>query len=193
MSLNKKTSLRDKYKKLRLKIPAEVKKHNDKNIYLNILNLTEFFSASTVLCFVSSDNEVDTKKLIEHSLKAGKTVAVPKCLDSSGNMDFFIIDSLKALSPDSFGILEPDILKCKKLKDLKGAVCIVPGLVFDKKGYRIGYGKGYYDRFLEKNNCLKIGLCYKDFIADTLPYESYDISVDYIVTEKGVIKTENDC
>ena len=66
-------------------------------------------------------------------------------------------------------------------------VCIVPGLAFDKNGYRIGYGKGYYDRFLKDFNGTKIGLCRCDFLKDALPVNEFDHKVDMIITEKGII------
>ena len=101
-------------------------------------------------------------------------------------MEFYLADSVNDLKQGMYGILEPDTDKCSKITDFSGALCLVPALCYDKKGFRLGYGKGYYDRFLEKFTITTVGLCYNELIKDTLPVDKFDKSVDYIVTQTGI-------
>lgn len=179
-----KTDLRIKYRGLRENIPKAEKDKHDADIYEKVINSKFYLEAKTVLCFVSTDIEVDTKRLMQKAFEDGKIVAVPKCLDKKGKMDFFIIRGFDELRPSFFGLLEPDEEKTPRLTDYNNSISILPGFAFDKNGYRIGYGKGYYDRFLQKYNGLKIGVCYNQCIAKDLPHGRYDVSADYIITPK---------
>lgn len=181
-----KASCRSYFKGLRKSISDKAIK--DKSIIDKLLNTAEYINAKTVLCYVSLNNEIATDDLINHSLSVNKRVAVPYCADNNGNMDFYYIDSIGDLYIQSFGIREPDINKCKKVESFSNSVIILPGLSFDEKGNRLGYGKGYYDRFLQKHKLLSVGLCYDDFVVDTLPTDEYDKKVDIIVTDKNVIR-----
>lgn len=143
------------------------------------LSLDEYKNAKCIMTYVSFNDEVDTFKIIDDAINKGKRVAVPKVLGD----DMFAseINSLNDLEAGRFGILEP-----KSFKEISNIdICIVPGLAFDKKLNRLGYGKGYYDRFLAGLNVLKIGLCYIDSVLDEIPVYETDIAMDLIVTEKG--------
>ena len=153
--------------------------------------LEEWRSAKTVLCYVSLPEEIDTDDIIEYAWKCGKTVAVPYCKDKNGYMDFYILERFSDLHFGMFNVREPDINKCRKLADFSDSVCIVPGIAFDKQGNRLGYGKGYYDRFLKKYPFISIGLCYNSLIKHQLPTDEYDESVDIIVTETQIINVSN--
>ena len=89
------------------------------------------------------------------------------------------------LIPGSYSIPEP-AADCETLTDLSGSICLVPGLVFDNEGYRVGYGKGYYDRFLSRYPFTKIGIVYSDLILDKVPRGRFDRRVDILVTERGI-------
>ena len=98
------------------------------------------------------------------------------------NLIFRYINDFNDLEPGSFSVPEPKVCcPIAKITDL--TVCITPAVCYNKQGFRIGYGKGYYDRFFSENNCVKIGLCYEDFITDFSPDEN-DVAVDMIVTER---------
>ena len=84
-------------------------------------------------------------------------------------------------------MLEPIPEKCRKLNDFTSSVCIVPALVYDKQGFRLGYGKGYYDRFLSGFHGVTAGLIYSDFVVKSLPRGRFDKASDIAITEKGVI------
>ena len=130
-----------------------------------------------VLIYVSLEDEVDTMGLIKYSLNIGKRVAVPKC--ENGLISFCYILSLDELEKGSYGILEP--IGNNIVNSFKNSICIVPGVCFDKEGNRIGYGGGYYDRFLSSYKGIKIGLTYKESIVDKIDKDEYDIKMDKVI------------
>lgn len=185
-----KIELRAKYKKIRTECPPDIKSNLDKKITEKFLSLEEYTLCKTIFTFVSSDIEVDTIEIIKKALSDGKQVAVPKCTDKAGHMDFYYINSFDDLKKGYFSILEPDTDNCKKVGDYSG-LCIVPGLCFDYQGYRIGFGKGYYDRFLQNFKGKTVGICYSKCIEKELPKGAFDRSVDIVVTDKYTIQNIN--
>ncbi|MDF2567683.1 MAG: 5-formyltetrahydrofolate cyclo-ligase [Oscillospiraceae bacterium] len=143
-----KNTLRAEFKQKRRQLPQHLKRQKDYSIFKLIVGLNEYKQCEILVCFVSTAIEVDTHKLIRHALDNGKAVAVPRCIDGTSLMQFYLINSLDDLEPGSFSVLEPIVDRCKKIDEFVHSVCIVPGLGFDMKGYRLGYGKGYYDTFL---------------------------------------------
>lgn len=181
---DRKDILRAKYRKLRLMCPSGIKKELDELLAEVFLNLNEYKNCNTLFSFVSSQIEVDTLKIIEIALKDGKKLAVPRCIDKAGQMDFYYITSLDSLEKGAYSIMEPSPEKCEKVMDLSDGVCIVPGLCFDLYGYRLGFGKGYYDRFLQNFGGITVGLCYSRCVEHKLPTSAFDIPVDILITEK---------
>ncbi len=159
----------------------------DRIICENLFSLEVYKNAKTVLCYYSLKNEISTSCIIEQAMSEGKCVALPYCTDKNGHMDFYIVSSLNDLITGSFGIMEPNVEKCSILEDFDNSVCIVPALCYDRHGYRLGHGKGYYDRFLEKYSFISIGLCYNSLIQNEVPTDNFDKSVDYIVTDTQII------
>ena len=184
-----KNKLRRKIKQLRKTIVN--KNEKDINIMSNLINLSEFKNADTIICYSSYKDEIDTNAIINYCFENNKKVALPYCTDNQGNMDFYYINSLDDLIVGTFDIKEPNIDICKKVVDFDNALCIVPGLCFDKNGNRLGYGKGYYDRFLEKFTFKTVGLCYNTFVLDSVPIDVHDKPVDYVITENNVIIIDN--
>ncbi|MEG0570568.1 MAG: 5-formyltetrahydrofolate cyclo-ligase [Oscillospiraceae bacterium] len=182
-----KKALREKYKGIRANMKSSAKLVSDNEIYLKFINCDSYKNAKTIFTFVSTNIEVDTIKIIKQALLDKKVVAVPKCLDKNGKMAFYQITSFDDLSQQTYGLLEPNINTCKKISEYYDAVCIVPGFSFDPMGYRIGFGKGFYDRFLSEFVGIKIGICYNNCIDSKLPHGRYDIAVNYIITEKYTI------
>jgi 5-formyltetrahydrofolate cyclo-ligase len=155
-----------------------------RKIQHNLEKLEQYKKAKTVMHFVSFGSEVFTHDMIKSAI-AAKTVAVPKIVNHRVEPGIIIdFDSMVPASP--FGILEPmDLVKIAP-KNIE--IIMVPGIVFDMKGHRLGYGLGFYDDFLEglhKN--LKVGLCFDFQVAEEVPREEHDIPVDIIVTDKRVI------
>ena len=101
-------------------------------------------------------------------------------------MEYYRADSEEDLIEDKFNIKAP-IESAEVYTPQPSDICIVPAMTYDRKGFRLGYGKGFYDRFLPKFMGVKIGFCYSSFMRNQLPRGRYDISVDSIITEKGVI------
>lgn len=175
-----KNQLRNEFKKKRAEL-------SDKNLKSSeicniLLNSDTYKNAKIILCYSALNGEVDTSAIINQTLKDGKILALPKCIDKNGLMNYYIVNSLNDLAEGMFGILEPNIY-CKLLDVFSDSICIVPALTFDKKGYRLGYGKGYYDRFLEKYNGISVGLCYNDLISENLPINKFDNNVNAVITE----------
>lgn len=179
--MNMKSNIRKEFLSIREKAKNS---KNDKLILVQLLNDERFLNANLILTYVSTNDEVDTRGLISKSFELNKKIAVPKC---EGNMmDFYFINSLEDLKPGLFNIHEP--ISTNRVINFENSVCITPGVVFDVRGYRIGYGAGYYDRFFENYNGYKIGLSYSDCVTNSLPNDEYDIPVDEIITEKGKVK-----
>lgn len=181
-----KAFLRTKYKRLRQECPTELKRELDRKLTERFLSLDEYIECKTLFAFVSMPFECDTHSIIKRAFSDGKAVAVPKCVNKSGEMDFYFINSLDELEKDSFSILEPNPEKCKRAVDFSSGLCIVPGLCFDYQGYRLGFGGGYYDRFLEKFGGASVGICYSKCIEKELPKGIFDKQTDILVTEKFI-------
>lgn len=184
-----KNKLRQSFKALRDSIPKGEKRELDKKILRKLIQLWSYREEDLVLTFVSKDSEVDTKEIIKQALRDSKKVAVPRCVENTTDIEFYLIKSLDDLERGSFGVLEPIKERCERLDDFSKGVCLVPAIAFDKKGYRLGYGKGYYDRFLSKYNGRILGVCYSACVCDSLPHGRFDRRVPSIVTEKCIITT----
>ena len=187
-----KNRLRKSLKELRKSLDSAEKAIKDHKIAENLFSLKEFASAKCFLCYISEKTEVDTQNIISRLFELNKCVAAPRVRDSEGNMDFYEITSLSQTQRSAFGVREPMVDKCQKLVDFSDSVCIMPALTFDKNGYRLGYGKGCYDRFLSSYNGLKIGICYENFVFDKLPKDRFDIAADIVVTENEIIYIKNE-
>lgn len=178
-----KKELRKLFRKKRSEIDEKIQK--DSQIARRIFELTEIKNADTVLIYVSYDSEIDTHSIIEKLLECGKKVAVPKCL-KDGIMNFIYIKSFDDLTAGAFGIPEP--VGISEAVITKNTVCIVPALSFSADGTRLGYGGGYYDRFLEKyNNIYTVGVCYEELVSENLPSEKHDIKINKFVTQERTV------
>lgn len=187
----RKNELRAVYRRLRMQFPEDVKRELDIKLTERFLSLDEYKSCKTLFAFVSTPIEVDTSLIIKSALEDGKLLAVPKCRDKSGQMDFYYINSTDCLKRGAFSIMEPDEKQCEKVTDFSDGLCLVPGLCFDYQGYRLGFGKGYYDRFLEKFGGISAGICYSRYIEKELPKGAFDKNTDILVTEKFINYTRN--
>ncbi len=148
--------------------------------------LEAYRQADQVLFYLSGGSEPDTWALLDLALREGKKAFAPRCLDGEGSMAFYRVASQEELVPGRFGLWEPDPARCPLAGDVTGALCLVPGLAFDREGFRLGYGKGYYDRFLAGHSVRTVGLCYGDLLVPRLPRGPYDRQVSCLVTEGGV-------
>ncbi len=172
----KKEFLRKKYKEKRDNIKNKVTKDN--LIYQKVINNKDILSSKTLLIYISINSEVDTIKIINYFLNT-KNIAVPKIIDN--NMYFCYVTNLNELTSGKYNIPEPTNENI--VTDFDNAICIVPGICYDKKNYRIDYGKGYYDRFLSKNKIKTIGLCYKECMIEKIDNDKYDYKIDEVITD----------
>lgn len=173
--------IREQMKKKRSELSEKEYKQLSDVICKKLLKHLLFQEAQSVGFYMSMNQEVDTRKAIEYALLARKTVAIPKLRDSM--FDHVKISSLKDIVTDK--IQQP---KGSEIVDPIECL-IVPGLAFDRRGFRIGYGKGGYDRFLAESESPSIGLAFEFQLLKEIPTEEHDMPVDYIITEKGVIST----
>lgn len=191
-SSNCKSVLRTNHRNYRKLMDREEKANKDFQIFQKFISCDLFAKTDVILTYVSSEIEVDTRKIIEYSLKVGKKIAVPVSISDSFSLDFYFINSMNDLHVGYFSILEPNIDKCKfcDINKLKNYLCVVPGLAFDMCGYRVGYGKGYYDRFLKKYKCETIGFCYEIDLIESIHKNLHDMSVNMILTENRILKVD---
>ena len=159
----------------------------NREIIKHVLALPEFGQALVVMVYVSIKGEVETRDLIKICLSLGKKVVVPITDQKDNSLSAAEIKDLNELTPGAFGIPEPksDFIRLLNPEDIN--LVIVPGIAFDRRGNRIGYGFGYYDNFLKKlkSGCSKIALAYDFQIVGEIPAESNDVRVERIVTESG--------
>lgn len=183
-----KARLRGAALRVRAGIAPEEKHAADREIFRRVTAMPEYAAARLLLCYVSVRSEPDTAGLIEAALRSGKVVAVPRCGPAGNSMAFYRIFSLDNLRPGSFGIPQPEPGPEGPV-DPRGGLCIVPGLRFDARGARLGYGKGYYDRFLSGFDGVSAGICYdRLFAEEPLPREEHDVASDFVVTERRIVR-----
>ena len=186
-----KAKLREHYKALRREMPRDKKMLLDQRITRLITGLWQYKRCGLLLTYVSTALEVDTAELIRHALADNKRVAVPRCVDGTYLMKFYYIKSPDDLAPGSFGVPEPDPNRCRPVTDFSNSLCLVPALCYDWKGYRLGYGKGYYDRFLADYTGIMVGAAYSSCIRRRLPHGKFDRPVGLLVTESYIRRTDH--
>lgn len=183
-----KKDLRDRIKRQRAAISSDEKKRMSEEIVRRIISLEEYQKSGILLTYVSLSSEADTSVLIEEALKCGKRVAVPRCIEGKPHIEFYYINGRDDLIRGSFGLLEPSS-KREHLCTSQNGFCVLPGLTFDRLGSRLGYGMGYYDRFLQKFEGVTAGLCFSNILAEKpLPTGRYDVPADIVVTDTEVIR-----
>ncbi|MCY3668725.1 MAG: 5-formyltetrahydrofolate cyclo-ligase [Gemmatimonadetes bacterium] len=157
-----------------------------------VLGLEAYRRAKLVHTYVSSkENEVDTRALICTCLKHGKRVAVPVVMPGTKTLAHALIDGLDQLIVGPWGLAQPDPAAATWLPaEARIDLVVVPGLAFDRCGQRIGWGGGYYDRFLAQVQAVKIGLCYDALVLDCIPGEPHDVPVDLVVAETAIYQGE---
>lgn len=167
----------------RNRLPQDLKMHYDREILYNLFDLQGFCNYKNYFVYLSYKSEVSTVELIKYLLSSGKNVFVPKVFGE----EMKAVKYALPLNKNSFGIYEPE----KDEFATKTDVCITPLAAADKNFNRVGYGKGYYDKFFEKHDCVKIGLCYSSQVFDEIEKEKNDVALDVLITEKYKIKEEN--
>lgn len=181
-----KQALRRELLALRRGLPGREEK--DAAICRQVTALEEWRQAARVLFYLSTPEEADTWALVRLALQEGKEAFAPVCGPADGQMAFFRFDSLSQLHRGRWGIWEPAGGPRAPVHDGRRAICLAPGIAFDREGRRLGYGKGYYDRFFAagRYHIKTVGLCYQALFRDSLPGEEHDQRVGLVATEAGV-------
>lgn len=150
-----------------------------------ILEKQTFFKESGIICFYYPlGSEVDLLPLAQKAVDLGKQAAFPRVKGSE--MKFYRVSDLEGFAEGAFHVMEP---VGGEAIDSEEALVLVPGLIFDEYGNRMGYGKGYYDRYFAKYpGCRKIGVCYRMQVVTNIPCGEYDIPMEAVVTEYGILK-----
>lgn len=156
------------------------------NIHQRLFNTEEWKGAEVIGITLSIFPEVDTYGVIEKAWEYGKRVAVPKCLPEKKGLKFFLITDFNQVQKGYYGLYEPVEEKGKEVKKEQIQFLVVPGVVFSKKGNRIGFGGGYYDRFLQGYDGVTLSMAFEEQIVGDVPVEDHDKRVGMIVTERNV-------
>lgn len=183
MIMEDKIHLRRKYREIR----GNIADSNElSKVICQLLLESDFYTdADIIYTYWATGSEVATRMIIDKALSDNKLVALPRCSDKNGNMRFYYINSADDVTEGMYGITEPSG-NSEAIDFTDKSLCIVPGLSFDSEGFRLGYGKGYYDRFLSSFSGVTAGLCYDVCLADFLPRNEFDKKVDYIVTNTKI-------
>ncbi len=150
------------------------------------LNSEWFKNSNTIMSYISIKNEIDLQEINETIIKLGKTLVLPVIDNNGENMKSVKVDTLENLKEKKFGVMEPDFGEEIKYNEID--LVIVPGVAFDINGNRIGFGKGYYDRFLRGYNGKTIVLAYDFQVVENIETEEHDEKVEEIITELRDIK-----
>ncbi len=189
-----KEEMRAKYLEKRRALDPGIKRRRDEKICSHAFSLASYRFAKYVLLYAPTDDEIDVMPIALDALAKGKRVAFPKCYPDSHTMEYRIVSSPDELESGAFGLREPTVASplFDAERDGGDAVCFVPGLVYDTKGYRVGYGKGFYDRYLSSFGGNIVGVVYSDSILAEVPRGRFDVKIKILLTEKGVVVTGED-
>lgn len=174
-------------RELRASLAPEVRREFSRRICLHLVSLKEFQEAGTILFFVPFDAEVDLLPALGRALLEGKRVGLPRTLISRKALVFHQLFTLGELVPGPYGIPEPPATNPRLFPE-RSELILVPGLAFDRRGYRLGYGGGFYDRVLGRVRALKVAPAFSLQIVEEIPREEHDLPVDVLVTEEGVFR-----
>jgi 5-formyltetrahydrofolate cyclo-ligase len=162
---------------------AELRDILSERIHQNLKRITSFTNSQNIACYFPIGSEIDTHNIMLDMLEQDKNLLLPRIVNN--NLEFCIVPNLEKLEKGSFEIMEPRD-SCKKAEKIN--CVLIPTVGVSKSGVRLGYGKGYYDRFLSSTDAVKISLTYSKQIVKSIPSDSHDIKIDWIVTEDENVK-----
>lgn len=187
-SSNSKTAIRAAALERRESLPAAIRREYAAIIWDRVFAMAAYREAASILAYCSFGSEINTAPLLEAILAGGKRLLLPAVNREQDAIDVYRVTDLDVcLRRGVFGIREPDPAHCEPAKDFD--LVIVPGVAFDRRGGRIGYGKGYYDKLLAGSKAPTIAAAFDTQIVYQIPLEPHDVLVDTLVTEAGVIET----
>ena len=187
MTIADKKALRKECAAVRAAIPPAEKREADGAICRAIRASSLYAGANTLLLYAAIGSEIDLFPLFDAAMRDGKRVAFPRCdKTEKGKMNFYLVRDPADLLPGMYGVREPKE-DCPLLTDGGTALCLLPGYAFTPDGFRLGYGGGYYDRFLASFAGISAGVCYDRLILPSLPCEPTDRRAAHLFTERGQI------
>ena len=182
-----KQNMRKNARQRREQMPSEERAAADRAIADNVMRLRQYSACHTVLIYVSTPSEIDTFGIIERCFRDGKKVAVPRCIPNTRDMEFHYIESIEELSSGAFGVLEPlETAPRYDLSDCGGTLMLLPAIVADHFGYRLGYGKGYYDRYMGRFTGDSAVICYDSDVVRRITHGKFDAAAHVLVTDKYI-------
>ena len=184
MVVESKDAIRKRLLRLRRTIDEEERLKLSEKIKKKLFDLPEYRGAEVIMFYMAHDKEVETREMIAESL-GSKKVLLPKVDIKEGKIIPVEIKNLDDVEKGAFGIYEP---RGKEEYSGKIDMVIVPGIAFDLRGYRIGYGKGFYDRFLKDVSSLKVGLAFDFQVVGRIIEDVNDVPVDIVITERRIIR-----
>ncbi|MDQ0213873.1 5-formyltetrahydrofolate cyclo-ligase [Oikeobacillus pervagus] len=187
--IDKKT-IRERLKKELAKISQQAYEEKSNRIAHSLFSQNQWKKSDTIGITISRFPEVDTYSIIKQGWTEGKQMVVPKCEPKTKQMHFFKLESFDQLETVYFGLLEPNPTTTMKVDQKAIQLLIVPGLAYTRGGYRLGFGGGYYDRFLQSYAGETMSLAFSEQLQDELPIEQHDLSVEQIITDHEVIICE---
>lgn len=185
-SCNGKRQIRSRILDLRRGLAEGVRQQSFAHIMQALAEWPLFQRSRTLMTYLSMPDEVPADPLIELAICLGKRVCVPLLENTYGIMSAAQIQSLAALKTSKFGLRAPDSEHVKRVAPAEIDLILVPAVAFDRSGNRIGFGAGYYDRFLPQAvKAVFLGLAWECQITEEIPYEPHDVRMHYLLTEKG--------
>ena len=190
--MNSKSEIRKRLLGLRDSLSTEEITAGSGEIVTRLMRIEEIRKASSLMVYVSFGSEVVTDDLIRWGWGEGKRIVVPFCRPEGREMTACRIDGFDELEKGHYGIRAPMVGRLRPVPSGEIDVVLVPAVAFDRQGYRVGYGGGYYDRFLPGcPQAAKIGAAFACQIIEEIPVGPYDVAMDCIVTEEEILIPEN--
>lgn len=182
----KKKELRKNMREKLAKMELKEKEAFEKRVHDLLFASDLWKNAQTIGVTISKENEWDTRAIIEQGWKEGKVICVPKTFPETKGMAFYTITDFSQAEKGFFDLIEPLPDKTEEVAKEAVELLIVPGLVYNRYGYRIGVGGGYYDRFLDGFHHPTVSLVHSRQLLEDIPLKPHDIPVDYLLTEDGL-------
>ncbi|MDD2427077.1 MAG: 5-formyltetrahydrofolate cyclo-ligase [Eubacteriales bacterium] len=183
-----KKEYRKRGKQVRAQLSADERAEKSQAIERRLFQWEPFMMAENVSAFISFRDEVDTHHLIDLMRVMGKRVYVPIVDKENNELLLSLFHGYHELEESDFGVLEPrkDTWRIKELEEID--FILIPGLLFSKDGYRVGYGGGYYDRLLSKlsREVPRVGICFEEQVVDYVPTAEFDEALDAVVTDQNI-------
>lgn len=190
--MTEKTILRKKFANIRNSISDDARRYSSEKISDIILNMDKYFKSNSIFLYMSFGSEVETSQLAKRILSDGKILSVPLCDTKERTMCAVRITDTSMLTSGAYGIPEPrrELLDCGDASIIANDnidIAIVPALAFDRNRMRLGYGGGYYDKFLRDFRGFSIGIAFSECITDALPADKFDCAVDRVICPEEMI------